>query len=220
MPPRRMPLDEVVDWLTRRVETGEWPVDSRIPNQDDLVRTLGVGHTMLRQALKIMFNNGVLESAQGRGTYVRARSPVTAVLGDDLRRRPAEQTLALRRALEVEAAGLAAAHRTDEHLAVLRAALISPQDRCWTSSFHAATGRTDVSLDEFHTVVFAASRNPTLAEVHLCAVSALRYARLDPESADRRDAGHLRIFEAIESGDVEAARQAAAAHADRDTPRA
>ncbi|HWO68339.1 MAG TPA: FCD domain-containing protein [Umezawaea sp.] len=218
MPLRRTNLEEATEWITRRIETGEWPVDSRIPSQDELVAALGIGHTVLRQALKIMSSNGMLESARGRGTFVRARSPVNTVLGEYLRTQPAPRTLELRRALEAEAAGLAAAHRTDQHLALLRAALVNPQERCWTSSYRSATGRTDVSLDVFHATVFAASLNPLLTETHLCTVSALRYARLETEATDLRDAGHRRIFDAIESGDVEAARSAAAAHADRDRP--
>jgi DNA-binding GntR family transcriptional regulator len=39
-----------------------------------------------------------------------------------------------------------------------------------------------------------------------------------PESADQRNADHRRIFAAVENGDVQAARAAAAAHADRDVP--
>ncbi|PRY45091.1 FadR/GntR family transcriptional regulator [Umezawaea tangerina] len=218
MPPKRAGFEEAVEWITRRVESGEWPLDSRIPSQEELIETLGLGRAVVRQAIRTMSANGVLESARGRGTFVRARSAVDAVLRDHLRDQPVEQTLGLRRALEVEATGLAAAHCTDEHLAVLRAALAAPRQPCWTSAYRAATGRTEVSLDVFHTTVFAASANPLLGDLHHCAVAALRYADLHPEPASSRDEAHARIFAAIHDGDVTAARLAAAAHADRDSP--
>ncbi|WNV86965.1 GntR family transcriptional regulator [Umezawaea sp. Da 62-37] len=217
MPPKRAGFEEAVEWITRHVETGEWPLNSRIPSQDELIESLGVGRAVVRQAIRTMSANGVLESARGRGTFVRARTAVDAVLRDHLRDQPAARTLQLRRALEVEATGLAAAHRADEHLAILRASLVAPPQQCWTSTYQAASGRTDVALDVFHTTVFAASRNPLLTELHRCAVAALRFARLEPQSAVDRASDHARIFAAIDRGDVEAAHLAAAAHADRDS---
>ncbi|MEU5692033.1 GntR family transcriptional regulator [Actinosynnema sp. NPDC020468] len=218
MPPRRAGFEEAAEWITRRIESGEWPLNSRIPNQDELAELMGVSHTVVRQAIGMLAGNGMVESARGRGTFVRARSAVSTVLSDHLRDQPVAHTLDLRRALESEAAGLAAAHRSEEHLAILRAALTAPRQPCWTATYRNASGRTEVTPDVFHTTVFAAARNPVLTELHRCAIAALRYANLDPQPGERRDAEHARIYEAIEHGDVRGAQLAAADHADRDTP--
>ena len=208
----------VAEWMQQQIRDGIWPLNSQIPTETELAEKLGVGRSTIREATRSMANTGMLESAAGRGTFVRSRSPVNAVLTEHLLHQPFQHVLGLRRALEVEVAGLAAAHRTDADLDRLR------------RSLEAGGGAVDLSPEacavdppspgSFHADVFDAARNPLLTEFYQCAVVAVRRAvsrgDLTPGTTQARHADHERIFEAIAAGDVEAAREAAGTHADRD----
>ncbi|MFD4636962.1 FadR/GntR family transcriptional regulator [Lentzea sp. NPDC058436] len=219
MSPKRSRCDDAVEWMRHQIENDQWPLNSQIPTQAQLVRESGFTLPVVRQAISVLINNGLLESARGRGTYVRELSALSTVLLDHLSTQPPQWTLSLRRAIEVEAAGLAASNRTDEQLEALRASLTTPAQSCWTSTFDAATGRTLVNPDSFHAAVFAASGNPLIADIHRSAITSLRRAGMTPAPGQRRDIVHLEIFKAIERGDATAAQQAAGRHAGRDLPR-
>lgn len=57
---------QVTDLLRDRVQTGVWPAGQRLPSEADLAHELGVGKDTLRDALAILFNEGVLWRG-GRG---------------------------------------------------------------------------------------------------------------------------------------------------------
>lgn len=115
-------VDQVIEQLRASVAGGEWPVDTRIPTEPELAEALGVGRNTVREAVRALAHSGILEVRQGDGTYVRATSEVSGAVrrlcGPQLR-----DVLQVRRCLEVEGARLAAAARTEEDLAELRALL-------------------------------------------------------------------------------------------------
>ena len=108
-----------VTWLRERVTSGEWPLNSKIPTEPQLGEMLQVGRSTIREAVRTLANQGILETAPGRGTFVRARETVTPTLAQYLLARPLSELLELRRALEAEAAALAALNRTDDDIARL-----------------------------------------------------------------------------------------------------
>ncbi|MDQ7903578.1 FCD domain-containing protein [Phytohabitans sp. ZYX-F-186] len=204
----------VAEWMQQQIRDGKWSLNSRIPTEAKLAETLEVGRSTIREATRALANTGMLESVAGIGTFVRARSPVNAVLSEYLLRQPVSAVLGLRRALEVEAAGLAAGNRTDEDLERMRRSLEAGS----APVTDPASGLP--SPGSFHADMFAAAGNPVLAEFYQCAIVAMRYAmgsgHLRPGTRDERAYDHRSIFDAIVAGDPDAARAAAAAHADRD----
>jgi len=58
----------------RRIETGEWPVDSRIPTVEELAEECGVANMTIRQALGILEKEGLIERFRAKGTFVRKRN--------------------------------------------------------------------------------------------------------------------------------------------------
>ena len=55
------------------IERGDYPIDSPLPNQPSLARTLRVSTVTLRQALGQLAEEGFVEARQGAGTFVRSR---------------------------------------------------------------------------------------------------------------------------------------------------
>lgn len=110
-------------FLRAQIVSGAWPINERIPIESELMVMLGVGKTTVREAVRSLASVGMLETMPGRGTFVRSRVPVSSVVSDYLAGFAAADLLVYRRALEVESARQAARHRTEAHLAALRAAL-------------------------------------------------------------------------------------------------
>ncbi|MFD4676012.1 FadR/GntR family transcriptional regulator [Lentzea sp. NPDC058450] len=209
MSQERSRCDDAIDWMRVRIEDGTWPLNSRIPIQSHLVKDSGFAFAVVRQAVKVLISNGILESARGRGTFVRERSALSATLLSHLDTQPPQWTFSLRRALETEAAGLAATQHTEQQLDLIRDSLALHSPLRWTTSFDPATGRTGTTPNPFHSAVFAAA-NPLLGEIHRSVLAALRHA--PAHRPTDRQADHVEIFEAIRRGDAEAARGAAGRH--------
>ncbi|WP_323771593.1 GntR family transcriptional regulator [Antarctobacter sp.] len=58
----------------RRIETNEWPVDSRIPTVEELAKECGVANMTIRQALSLLEQEGLIERFRAKGTFVRKRN--------------------------------------------------------------------------------------------------------------------------------------------------
>lgn len=189
-------VDQVIEQLRTLVTSGEWPVDSRIPTEPELVEALGVGRNTLREAIRALAHNGIFEVRQGDGTYVRATSEVSAALrrlcGSELR-----DVLQVRRCLEVEGARLAATARTDEDVAELRA-LLAHTD----TTDHAQFTHSDT---EFHLAVVRASHNPVLIEIYRGLLEAITASVATTSAAPGGMFPHDELVEAIAAGDVERA---------------
>jgi DNA-binding FadR family transcriptional regulator len=198
-------VDQVIEQLRTLVTSGEWPVDSRIPTEPELVEALGVGRNTVREAVRALAHNGIFEVRQGDGTYVRATSEVSAALrrlcGSELR-----DVLQVRRCLEVEGARLAATARTEEDLAELRAQLAHTD-----TTDHAQFTHSDT---EFHLAVVRASHNPVLIEIYRGLLEVITASVATTSAAPGGMFPHDGLVEAIAAGDVERAGREAAGFLD------
>ena len=192
-------VDQVIDQLRQTIADGDWPVGQRIPPESHLVEVLGVSRNTVREAVRALAHAGLLEVRQGDGTFVRATSELSGVL----RRAELREVLQVRRALEVEAARLAASARTDADLHALREAL-GARDH----AAHALDEERErmVDLDtRFHQLVVRCSHNTLLIELYQGVLEAVRASVLttahNPALPWVLD--HGRLLAAIEDGDAE-----------------
>ncbi|MET7285776.1 FCD domain-containing protein [Streptomyces sp. NPDC005573] len=121
-------FEEALEQILQVVRLGLVPGGERLPAERELAEQLGISRVTLREVLRVLQDQGLVESRRGRygGTFVLARADAGGE--DELRRRVAavdiEDVLRFREVLEVGAAGLCAAHRLDaERGARLREAL-------------------------------------------------------------------------------------------------
>ena len=126
-------FEEALEQILQVVRLGLVPGGERLPAERDLAERLGISRVTLREVLKVLQDQGLVESRRGRygGTFVLPRTDVGGV--DELRRRIAEvdieDVLRFREVLEVGAAGLCAAHGlTGEQADRLREALARTED--------------------------------------------------------------------------------------------
>ncbi|MFI8854950.1 FCD domain-containing protein [Streptomyces sp. 891-h] len=210
--PQRAPLaTQVIAALRQQITSGQWPVGSRIPTEPELVEQLGVARNTVREAVRALAHNGLLDIRQGSGTYVVATSELAGVMhrrfaGADLR-----HVAELRSALETAGARLAARRRTEADLRQLDG-LLERREAAWDSGDVERFIDADRSL---HMGVVAASHNEVLAAVYADLGEVLRaYLRQDvgDELRPENHMDHARLLEAIHGQDAEAASEEAASH--------
>ena len=61
---------QVASILRHRIEDGTWSLGDQITTIDELERELGVARVTVRQAIELLREEGLLQSQQGRGTFV------------------------------------------------------------------------------------------------------------------------------------------------------
>ncbi|PRY29494.1 FadR/GntR family transcriptional regulator [Pseudosporangium ferrugineum] len=194
----------VIAQLRQQITSGAWPVGSRIPTEPELVARLGVARNTVREAVRALAHNGLLDIRQGSGTYVVATSELAGVMQRRFADADPGQVRELRGTLEAAAAGYAARRRTGEDLHRLDT-LYAQREQAWS------TGRRDAFVDAdaaFHRAVVAASHNEVLTELYADLGEVIRESLSGHIGASLRPEEHMdhgRLLAAIRAGDPVAA---------------
>jgi GntR family transcriptional regulator len=61
---------QIRDSLRRQILDGSYEVHARLPSENEMMNTFGVSRITNRQALRDLHNEGLVFSAQGKGTFV------------------------------------------------------------------------------------------------------------------------------------------------------
>jgi GntR family transcriptional repressor for pyruvate dehydrogenase complex len=195
--------------LSGRVQPGQ-----RLPPERKLAEALGVGRSVVREALKSLTLLGLLEVRLGDGTYVKRTDaeilPQSIEWGLVLGARHVLDLIEARRYLEEIIAELAAERRDERAIADLRR-LLGDMERA------AGDPERFVAVESaFHLRLADAAGNEVVYGIMATIRSLLQVwqARVAQSSGDARPslAEHRQILEAIEQGDPAAAREAMAAH--------
>lgn len=211
-PPRRSVLSEqVIAALRHRITSGEWPVGSRIPTEPELVEEFGVARNTVREAVRALAHNGLLDIRQGSGTHVVATSELTGVMQRRFAGADPRHIAELRSALESAAARLAAERRTEKDLKQLHAQLLR-REEAWESGDPEAFVTADTT---FHLAVVSASHNDVLIAVYADLGEVLRgrlRADVGPSLTPDTYMDHGRLLDAIRAGDAGTAAAEAASY--------
>ncbi|HEU4964615.1 MAG TPA: GntR family transcriptional regulator [Bacilli bacterium] len=68
----------VIDRIKEWVSSGEWPPGTRLPSEFELAKEFGVSRATLREALRVLEEEGVVNRKHGIGTFIAERSLVQA----------------------------------------------------------------------------------------------------------------------------------------------
>ncbi|MFD4633006.1 FadR/GntR family transcriptional regulator [Streptomyces sp. NPDC058284] len=210
--PRRSALSEqVIAELRNQISSGEWPVGSRIPTEPELVEQLGVARNTVREAVRALAHNGLLDIRQGSGTYVVATSELAGVMQRRFADADPRHIAELRSTLESSAAELAAERRTERDLKQLDGLLVR-REEAWASGDAEAFVTADAT---FHMAVVAASHNDVMTALYADLGEVLRdWLREDigTELTPETHMDHARLVDAIRAGDAQAAAVEAAGY--------
>ena len=194
--------------LSGKVQPGE-----RIPSERRLAEQLGVGRSVVREALKSLTLLGLIEVRQGDGTYLKradsAMLPQALEWGLLLGSKRINDLIEARHHIEVVIAGLAAQRCDDVALADLRRFLSLMRKTKDPDKFVAA----DV---DFHFRLAEAAGNQTLAQI-LANVRSLLQVWISRVMHAAEDFGptigeHVAIYDAVERRDARAAGAAMEIH--------
>jgi DNA-binding GntR family transcriptional regulator len=70
---------QLVQTLQRRIESGTYPPDSLLPSENQLIQEFGVSRPTVVAALRVLREQGWIESQQGKGRFVRGRPAMASV---------------------------------------------------------------------------------------------------------------------------------------------
>ncbi|GAA3134490.1 GntR family transcriptional regulator [Streptosporangium carneum] len=70
---------QLVQALQRRIESGDYPPGSMLPSENQLINEFGVSRPTVVAALRVLREQGWIESQQGKGRFVRGRPAVASV---------------------------------------------------------------------------------------------------------------------------------------------
>lgn len=65
---------QIVDYMSRRISSGDWAIGSRLPSQRQLAEQFHVNRSTISSAMDELYSFGVLEGDFGRGTYVASNT--------------------------------------------------------------------------------------------------------------------------------------------------
>ena len=115
---------QLIDTMTTLIEENNWSPGSKLPNEVELAASLGVSRNIMREAMKILENFGILESKAGIGTFV-SETALSAIRNmrffDNLKSNTSIETiLETRIIIEPELAYYAALRASEEDTALLQ----------------------------------------------------------------------------------------------------
>lgn len=218
--PRQGLTHRVIAELREKIAQGDLKPGDKLPTEQALIRHFGVSRTVIREAIAGLRADGLVLPRQGVGVFVLAPEAPNAELPRlTLPTRKISdiiESLELRTAVEVEAAGLAAARCSPAQEAEIHSRLRDFEARV-------KAGEPTTAEDfAFHVAVAEAANNQQFKEFlaflgrRTIPRSQLRQAggaSIDPPHSDDKLYGeHCAIFEAILARDPEAARAAMRAH--------
>ncbi|WP_175558964.1 FadR/GntR family transcriptional regulator [Sanguibacter gelidistatuariae] len=203
---RGLLTEQIARRLERDIRSGDIAVGAKLPSERELAIQFGASRNVVREVLRRLEAQNLIEVAPGRGSFVSEHSSAQARGYDALYRaeRPTvRQLIEARIPLEVEIVGLAAERATEVDIAAMAAA----NDRMATAQDVVAKARADL---DFHDAIAAASGNPVL-RVMMSSISGLMFEMMlrsnsDPLIEEEGVPHHPEIFAAIRARDVDLAR--------------
>ena len=153
-------FETILEQIKALILSGDLSPGDKLLTERELAQRLEVSRTSVREVLSALNLAGILEIRPGEGIYVKRVAegsviePLSLIML--LERDEVRHLLEVRKALEVEAAGLAAERYTGEDMTKMEAALAAMDD----DVRHGNTGeRADL---QFHLAIACSSHNPLL----------------------------------------------------------
>ncbi len=219
--------EEINEQVRDLIASGRLRPGDRLPAERELARTLRVGRSAVREAIRAMESLGIVEVRAGEGTFVAAlpgspaRDPITATLFQTWSTQ--RKLFEVRRVLEPGLAALAARRATAEQIQKLRTVLDAQEAEIRSG---AAGMKEDTA---FHFLIAEATGNEVLLRIVDNLMNLLRKTRetslqhaerparslkqhrailraieaRDPAAAERRMRDHIRAIEKLAFSTVE-----------------
>ena len=209
---RKLP-EQIADKLREMIIQEEMKTGAKLPAEAELMARFGVSRSTVREAVKILQTEHIVDIRQGQGTFLCA---MPGLASDPLGLRFADQEELIAQLLETRllvepgVAALAAQRRTEKDLMQMKLLL----DRMDNAYLH---GEDYTPFDfEFHSVIAQCTRNDVvgrlLPTIHESIQAGYHHTQRVEGSYQRASQCHLEMYRGIMEGDSDRARQAAQRH--------
>jgi len=211
---RRPVYEDIREHIQDLIRKGELRRGDKLPPERKLAETFNVSRNSVREALRVLAENNIVQSRHGAGTYICAEdesslvNSLTRALENKKRR--LREIFEFRRILEPQIAFLAANNITRHEIDRLKVLIFDQEKRI-------ISGEEDSDLDAaFHLSLARAAKNIIMVEVLRILndiLSETRWGAIQTE--ERRTASlrtHISIVDALEKRDPEAAKRAVSMH--------
>ena len=207
---KRSAPEIIINEIVQHVKSGELKPGDKLPTEREMSLMFGVGRSSIREAIKGLVLSGYLESAQGKGTFIRKAIPVNDLnLTNFQNALAAEQIIELmelREILECNAVKLAAERASSEDIRQIYEALERMQAcKADIKKFY------DPDFD-FHVAIAEATHNEMICEMmkRIVKKSHEYYEKFMPDRLCPPEQAILtakQIVSCIENGEAEKASQ-------------
>jgi GntR family transcriptional regulator, transcriptional repressor for pyruvate dehydrogenase complex len=208
---RRASYELVVEQVRRAVQLGRFGPGDKLPPERELAQQLGVSRTTVREAIRVLQGEGLLEILRGRNGGAMMVAPAVSPQEIEMRLRgrlaELKSVADFRMIVEPAAAKLAAERRRTADLKALRALLTSLQELADRADEEPGPSRFFGVDSEFHHRIAETSRNDMLvaavdeARARLFTPIGAIFISLHPDA----NTLHREIFEAIDAQEPEIA---------------
>ncbi|MEZ0452918.1 FadR/GntR family transcriptional regulator [Sphingobacterium thalpophilum] len=205
---RRSLAEEVATAIEEKIKSGEFPIDSKLPTEPELMKQFAVGRSTIREAVKYLSQSGYLHVQQGLGTFVKSVRD-NRVLDAKIEKGNFNEIFEVRHILELKIIEKASINRSQRDLKAMERAL---KDR----AEYAKSGNLSACVDAdiaFHTAIAASCANNILAELYttlsLHVNKFFMEIYKDTTALSQSQKQHEELMEAIKDKDVERAKQIA-----------
>ena len=114
-------VDQVVAYVKGGIQSGDFKVGEKLPNEAELAAAIGVGRSSLREGMRILNAYGLVDIRQGDGTYIDNKSEEKFIEILSLQTTENYQYLMeLRRVIETGSIALVCPKITEEELEYLQ----------------------------------------------------------------------------------------------------
>lgn len=221
----RKAYEQVADQLREQILGGVLKAGQRLPRELELAQRFGVSRPTVREALRVLASENLVRTTKGaaggsfvmRPTVDHISEFLTANINllaamDDI---TLDELLEVRACLEIPAARMAAARRTDELLEALTGSV--------TDDDAGLTTEEEFVLNKgFHTTLVESANNKLLViaaqPIFIVLQTHLQRAVLTATDHATIHGGHARLAEAIAAGDEDAAEAEMRRHLDELRP--
>jgi GntR family transcriptional repressor for pyruvate dehydrogenase complex len=211
-PDESLLADTVLNRLTEHIVNGDFGADGFLPSQGELATSFGVSRTVIREAMRGLCAQGLVEVSQGCAPRIKPpdSQPTVASLRLLLRRNRATllHLAEVRQPLESEIAALAAERANAEHVRQLERAV-----------HDLATGaQLDARIEadqRFHRILAEGTGNPVFVLLLETLAEFLRSSRertLAYSGVEQALVGHRAVLAAVQNRDALKAREAMQQH--------
>ncbi len=210
---RSLLSNEVARNIRELIINQELKPQDKLPNEMELSTMMGVSRATIREAIKILASNNIVEISRGKGTFVTNRPGlVDDPLGVNFMDRTnlLESLFEARMLIEPGVASLAAERATKQDLAKIKESVERMSEDLEKRKAH-----KNEDLD-FHIAIALASKNPIIQRIVPIINESIAHGYTEtvnvPGSSQKAIAAHDKIYQAIKGKDPDQAKEAMLKH--------